>query len=246
MFKRFQFQVVSYLTLLSTVATFSMPSVSAQDYAYGPQSPDCCYQQQECCDDGWGYGWLLLGSGLIGAAAGAGVAYAVSNNNGHHGRAGATGATGTNGTNGINGATGATGASTVFPDTGNSVEFILPVTAAAAVAGATGTVTFFVNSPGPLSASTTVFEETHNFTSTIPGLFTFDSGLLPAFIGDYTFGIRVSGGAINVAAAILATINTTRNGGSSTIETLLPAAAAIGSGVEITADFVYAQPPLYP
>lgn len=253
MFKKISTKVVGYLALMTTVTTFSMPTVSAEAYAYnGPQScePDCCYEQPECCDDGWSNAWVVIGSGLLGAAAGAGVAYAVSNDkHGSKGDPGTPGATGVNGTSGTNGTTGATGTGfNIVPDGVNTILFQFPFSY---------NVTL-INGPSPISIifyvvlpDLTILTSRFTTSSLASGPNTINVPF-PDFIitvsamsGDYIAGVRIV--PLNSSTTIsvdipLATVEVVPSNplvSRTTIELLTAPSTEVGTAFEPTSIFSY-------
>lgn len=204
MFKKFQFQVISCLTLLSTLTTFSMPNLSAQEYIYDPQYNEPVYNQQECCDSDWSDTWTLARSGLIGVVAGGITAYAISSR-GHNGKNGtngatgsngtngATGANGINGTNGTNGTTGATGTGfniVVDPNHTLTFSFQNNISYNATPPGATANWVEYVVDPALNVYTSNTFSQITGNPITIIST---DNGSItnvPAMSGDYIVGIR--------------------------------------------------------
>ena len=192
---------------------------------------NCCYDpcEEECCDNNyWKWGALALA-----AAAGAGVAYAVSHGKkGHSGDDGSDGAGGISGGAGTGGAAGATGA--VFPPDGDELlvfDISLIVTAAVEAIDYTAFVT--------LPDGTTI--EGTTISSAAPGTINFPSILVsPALVGTYTVGVQGIPAAppATFTAFLSANVIASRDG-STTALTSVPQAVVGVSETQFTEQFVY-------
>jgi len=268
---------------LATLAAFSLtltPAIaSAQGAPYYmgndqccPPANDCCAPANDCCDPCappcnpcWNScnTWLLVGSLLLGAAAGAAAGAATSSSkHGHRGDPGATGATGPQGIPGIPGPTGSTGA------TGATGIFTTPVSATSNVpfavepgatsltfdfshltfvgtlAGATGIP--FVSEPNGVVVPGAPFAIPTVGTATGPAIFIV-SGPLP--YGTYTPGVLVEGPAgttVTIGGGFIEV------GESRDVPTETTTIDVVGTGAqpltaggfEVTGNFVYGSEPV--
>jgi hypothetical protein len=199
-------------------------------------SNQCC--QNVCCEDpcqddcGGGFkrnAWLLLGAAVLGAAAGAGTAAAISDS--HRGHRGAVGPVGPQGIQGIPGVPGAPG---TFATATGSILFTFNITLSIAILS--GPIQPFVELPNGAVLFGTAFSNAiidlgvlQTRQITVPA---------PALVGTYHAGLNVPASLATAQLLVTGTAVPSR-GGSSVLDFPIAAIAIGFPGPEfqLTAEF---------
>lgn len=259
----------------SSLFVTPISNLSAQGAYYGDNScaQDCCPQDpcNPCnpCAPSWSSrdSWLLVGSLLLGAAAGAGAGAAASSSGhrGHRGDPGVTGATGATGIAGTVGATGPIGPTGVTGATGpvgvlsatsdvpfgventlHSLDFNFATDITVSVGAGTISVTSFIARPDGVVVETTTATLTGPGVLAIPSVGT---GSVNLPYGDYVGGFIIAnpaGNTLALAASPLVDVVSSRDGTSSMAlvgsAAILPTITATSS--EATVTFVYGDTPV--